>query len=31
MILTVFTAVGVVGGVLGIAYMLYALCRPERF
>ena len=29
--MTVFTVVGVVLGIVGLGYMLYSLCRPEKF
>lgn len=29
--MTVFTVIGVVLGIAGLAYMLYSLCRPEKF
>lgn len=28
---TFFTVLGVVLGIVGIAYMIYSLCRPEKF
>lgn len=29
--MTVFTTLGVVLGLVGIGYMIYSLCRPEKF
>ncbi|PWG60031.1 potassium-transporting ATPase subunit F [Bifidobacterium catulorum] len=29
--ITAFNILGVVLGVAGIAYMIYSLCRPEKF
>ena len=29
--MTVFTVIGVVLGIAGLAYMLYSLCRHEKF
>ncbi len=29
--MTFFTVLGVVLGIVGIAYMIYSLCRPEKF
>ena len=29
--MTAFTVLGVVLGIVGIAYMVYSLCRPEKF
>ena len=31
MITTIFTVIGVVLGIVGLGYMLYSLCRPEKF
>ena len=29
--MTVFTTIGAILGIAGLAYMLYSLCRPEKF
>lgn len=29
--MTAFTVVGVILGIVGLGYMLYSLCRPEKF
>lgn len=29
--MTFFTVLGVVLGIVGIGYMIYSLCRPEKF
>lgn len=29
--MTVFTVIGVILGICGLGYMLYSLCRPEKF
>ncbi|NMM93359.1 hypothetical protein G1C95_0544 [Bifidobacterium sp. DSM 109957] len=31
MITTIFTVIGIVLGIVGLVYMFYALCRPEKF
>ncbi|OXM99567.1 hypothetical protein Tam10B_2314 [Bifidobacterium vansinderenii] len=29
--MAIFTTVGVILGIVGVVYMTYSLCRPEKF
>lgn len=29
--MAVFTTLGVILGIVGVVYMMYSLCRPEKF